>query len=356
MSSETEKSEVIPKATRYVSPLDEFEKLPVLVWFKYLLNRTGTYVADEKGKISTKKFGAWIQANEINSAPLPLQSSRWSEYINGKRCPSELMLSNMDKIIPGSSIVYSNGDETLPLWSVLRAVTQYWDLKELAEEKLAKTNPPSPQGEVQALSRVEEKKLDTKIINEKLIAKKKKAEKDRIKAADYLVCEKLVNEVLGEYEVLSQTMTNADKCMQMCFLSMNAPLGKEFYEHTKQYSGDIEHMLVSLPNKIADSFEAGCKMFEENGFKFSLKHPIYFNAETNRPQRLLDDYKILNKKLVLSIIALSHICLPSDDKRVKPLIDYMLEGITAGAVEYHFGKDVSDFYENPVIIEPPLVG
>lgn len=337
MSSETEKSEVMPKATRYVSPLDEFEKLHVLVWFEYLLNRTGTYVADEKGKISTKKFGAWIQANEINSAPLPLQSSRWSEYINGKRCPSELMLSNMDIIIPGSSIVYLNGDETLPLWSVLRAATRYWDLKELAEEKeLAKTNPPSPQGEVQALSKVEEKKLDTKIINEKLIAKKKKAEKDRLKAADYFVCEKLVNEVLGEFGMYEPNMTVRSKCEAILRIVTNHERRNWLYGHLVK-TKNLEEFLGLPTNRVSEQFNK------------TIHDPKNTN-DAGRP------YNILNRRVVLSVIAVSHICLYEEDTFNEAIGGYLIAGINAGAVEYHFGKDVSDFYKNPVIIEPPLVG
>lgn len=337
MTSESIKSEVEPKATRYDAKLDVFEKLQVLVWFKYLLNRTGTYVTDEKGKISTKKFAEWIQSNELSSV-LPLESFRWSEYIQGKRRPSELMLSNMDKIIPGSSIVYLNGDESLPLWSVLRAFTIDWTKNSYAEDRLTEVKSAPTE-----IEKPLDKKTKNKISNQLTRDKDKAEEAERFQIAIYDVCERLVNEVLGELGGAPNSKWDVNR---KCFTLLNLVLNKALIldpsrNYIDESCGPIagfftrEEVIVMSPNKVAESYELAreelrVRLLDEDSFLF--RHAFF-------KQR-----KLLNKNVVLAIVALGYLCIINKvSLETSNTINYMIDGITEKAVTDLFGIDVNRY-------------
>lgn len=152
-------------------------------------------------------------------------------------------------------------------------------------------------------------------------------------------CEAHLLRVLGHYKLFKLKMTLRQQCEAIFKLTVYENL---IQDRNKDYEDkdlgvefvggfhSIEEVMAMPENMVAKSYELGRRVADTTKFKTAL--PLVFGQ-----------YKILNKNVVLSILALVHLCLASSDSEAKGIGYYLLDGITNRALKETFSLELNEY-------------
>lgn len=154
-------------------------------------------------------------------------------------------------------------------------------------------------------------------------------------------CEAHVFKVLGHYKLFKLNMTLRQQCEAIFKIAISEGL---IIDRSKDKEDELAGMVVggyhsieevmTMPeNMVAKSYEVGYKKLTTTKFKNAI--PL-----------LHGQYKILNANVVLSILALIHLCLSSSDYESKMIGYYLLDGITPKALSETFSKEINEYVIN----------
>ncbi|SDK24033.1 hypothetical protein SAMN05192566_0766 [Methylophilus rhizosphaerae] len=154
-------------------------------------------------------------------------------------------------------------------------------------------------------------------------------------------CEAHVSKVLGHYKLFKLNMTLRQQCEAIFKLVVADNLIQDKSKnHEDELAGmvtggyhSIEEVMAMPENMVAKSYATGRHMADTTKFKNAL--PLVYGQ-----------YKILNMSVVISILALIHLCVASSDIDSKMIGYYLLDGITPRALPEKFSKELNEYVIN----------
>lgn len=151
-------------------------------------------------------------------------------------------------------------------------------------------------------------------------------------------CERQLLEILAEFKLYKANMNLRAKCEAL----FNLVIAKKLIIDRSKDKEDelaglvvggyysLEEIMAFDTNLVAKSFEVGYHTLMTTPFK-------------NGKPLIYGEYKILHERVVLAVLALIHICLSSNDADSKLIAYYLIDGINEKAIEFYFGKEISEY-------------